>query len=57
MILSRHRMSDGNIISRFSFQVFGLFNDVAYAIGTYFLYVEWRANPIGAANSVVPPAV
>ena len=50
-------MSDGNIISRFSFQVFGLFNDVAYAIGTYFLYVEWRANPIGAANSVVPPAV
>eukprot|EP00094_Tigriopus_californicus_P001840 TCALIF_01776-PA protein Name:"Similar to Cmtm4 CKLF-like MARVEL transmembrane domain-containing protein 4 (Mus musculus)" AED:0.70 eAED:0.74 QI:0/0/0/0.37/1/1/8/0/373 len=25
--------------------VFGLFNDVAYGVGTYFLYLEWKANP------------
>ncbi len=38
-------------------QVFGLFNNVVYAIGTYFVYLEWRANPApGAATSPMPPA-
>jgi hypothetical protein len=26
------------------FQVFGLFNTLAYAAGAYFLYVEWKGT-------------
>ena len=31
----------------FIFQVFALFNDVAYVVGTYFLYLDWKSNPAG----------
>jgi len=27
--------------------VFALFNDVAYVVGTYFLYLDWKSNPAG----------
>lgn len=27
--------------------VFALFNDIAYGIGTYFLYLDWKSNPAG----------
>merc|ERR1711990_962266 len=29
--------------------VFGLLNDVFYGLGAYLIYVEWKANPTGAA--------
>ncbi|TRY61733.1 hypothetical protein TCAL_01776 [Tigriopus californicus] len=32
--------------------VFGLFNDVAYGVGTYFLYLEWKANPSGVSSAI-----
>lgn len=36
--------------------VFALINNALYAIGAYFLYLEWKANPEGAtANGPMPP--
>jgi len=28
--------------------IFGMFNTVAYALGTFFLYKDWRQNAVGA---------
>jgi hypothetical protein len=36
--------------------VFGLFNDVVYAIGAYLIYIDWKANPTGVP-AAPPPAV
>ena len=39
-------------------QVFAMFNDIVYAVGAYFLYVEWKTNPTGAGTaSPVPPPI
>ena len=38
------------------FQVFALFNNIAYVIGTYFLYLDWKSNPAGT-NAPQPPTV
>merc|ERR1711935_62211 len=27
--------------------VFALFNNIAYCVGTYFLYLDWKSNPAG----------
>lgn len=27
-----------------TFQVFGIFNTIAYAAGAYFLYIEWKST-------------
>jgi len=41
--------------------VFGLFNNVAYGVGTYFIYLDWKTNPAAAAGAAagtttaVPP--
>jgi len=38
--------------------VFAMFNDIVYAVGAYFLYVEWKTNPTGAGTaSPVPPPI
>ena len=40
------------------YQVFAMFNDIVYAVGAYFLYVEWKTNPTGAGTaSPVPPPI
>ncbi len=39
--------------------VFALFNDIAYGIGSYFLYLDWKANPaagMAASAGPMPPA-
>ncbi|CAB4061781.1 unnamed protein product [Lepeophtheirus salmonis] len=36
--------------------VFGLFNDILYGIGAYFVYLEWKANPLGPGEAL-PPSV
>jgi len=36
--------------------VFALFNNIAYVIGTYFLYLDWKSNPAGT-NAPQPPTV
>jgi hypothetical protein len=36
-------------------QVFGLINDVFYGLGSYLIYVEWKANPTGVPAPI--PAV
>ena len=43
-----------------SFQVFALFNNVAYGVGTYFIYLEWKsageaAGGAAPATAAVPP--
>ena len=40
-------LSNKNLLNLFVFQVFALFNNVAYVIGTYFLYLDWKSNPAG----------
>ena len=36
--------------------VFALFNDIAYGVGTYFLYLDWKANPVTVNTAAMPPA-
>merc|ERR1711874_475650 len=36
--------------------VFGLFNDLVYAGGSYLIYMDWKANPTGCA-APAPPTV
>jgi hypothetical protein len=40
-------MYNGINIFNFVVQVFGMFNTVAYALGTFFLYKDWRQNAVG----------
>jgi len=35
--------------------VFGLINDVFYAIGGYLIYLDWQANPAGEMAAPPPP--
>ena len=35
-------------------QVFALFNNVAYGVGTYFIYLEWKSA--GEAGGAAAPA-
>ena len=44
-------------ICSFLHQVFAMFNDVAYGFGTYFLYLEWKSNPMGGTGSPIPPPI
>lgn len=36
--------------------VFALFNNIAYAVGTYFIYLDWKTGP-AAAGPTSPPDV
>jgi hypothetical protein len=39
--------------------VFALFNDIAYAVGTYFIYLDWKSGPTvmnASGSSPMPPA-
>jgi hypothetical protein len=33
--------------------VFALFNNAAYAVGAYFLYLDWKSHPVD--NHMQPP--
>jgi len=39
--------------------VFALFNNIAYAVGAYFIYLDWKTGPSAmnnAGNTAMPPA-
>lgn len=39
--------------------VFALFNNIAYAVGTYFIYLDWKTGPVAmnaSTTSPMPPA-
>jgi len=39
--------------------VFALFNDIAYSVGAYFIYLDWKTGPtsaVPAGNADFPPA-
>jgi len=36
--------------------VFGLLNDICYAVGAYLIYIDWQRNPSGMAPSAPTPA-
>jgi hypothetical protein len=39
--------------------VFALFNNIAYAVGAYFIYLDWKTGPAvmnNSATSPMPPA-
>ena len=38
------------------FQVFALFNNIAYAVGAYFIYLDWKTGPAANATAPMPPA-
>ena len=37
------------------FQVFALFNNVAYGVGAYFLYLDWKSHPVDSGVHMQPP--
>jgi len=41
--------------------VFALFNNAAYGVGTYFIYLDWKSGEAGGAAapppSDIPPAI
>lgn len=39
------------------FQVFGLLNDIMYAIGAYLIYVDWQSGGVAAAPPAAPAGV
>eukprot|EP00096_Caligus_rogercresseyi_P016858 TRINITY_DN993_c0_g1_i1.p1 TRINITY_DN993_c0_g1~~TRINITY_DN993_c0_g1_i1.p1 ORF type:complete len:159 (+),score=18.20 TRINITY_DN993_c0_g1_i1:162-638(+) len=36
--------------------VFGLFNNILYGVGAYFVYLEWKSNPMGPGDALPPAA-
>ena len=47
------------ILIYMKYQVFALFNDIAYSVGAYFIYLDWKTGPTSAmpaGNADFPPA-